>query len=73
MKKNPWSGDRMMGQLERRKEALSGEFSSKDIASTLCVYTTIGSAFMVSVNRRKKNKNIFYLLKPLRSMKRTEK
>ena len=43
------SGERMIGQLERRVEALSGEFSSKkDITSTMWVYTMMGSAFMVS-------------------------
>jgi hypothetical protein len=28
-------GERMMGQLERRAEAISGEFNSQDIANTL--------------------------------------
>jgi hypothetical protein len=28
-------GERMMGQLERRVEAISGEFNSQDIANTL--------------------------------------
>ena len=49
------SGERMIGQLERRVEALSGEFSSKkDITSTMWVYTMMGPAFKVSGGQRKK-------------------
>jgi len=33
----------MMGQLERRAEAIPGEFNSQNIANTLWAYATIGS------------------------------
>jgi hypothetical protein len=35
-------GERMMGQLERRAEAISGEFNSQHIANTLWAYATMG-------------------------------
>ena len=37
------SGERMMGQLERRAEAISGEFNSKNVANTLWAYATMGT------------------------------
>jgi hypothetical protein len=32
----------MMGQLERRAEAISGEFNSQDVANTLWAFATMG-------------------------------
>ena len=37
------SGDRMMGQLERQAEAISGEFNSQNVANTLWAYATMGT------------------------------
>ena len=34
-------GERMMGQLERRAEAISGEFNSQEVAKTLWAFATI--------------------------------
>jgi len=31
-------GERMMGQLERRAEAISGDFNSQSVANTLWVF-----------------------------------
>jgi hypothetical protein len=36
-------GERMMGQLERRAEAMSGEFNSQDVANTLWAFATMGT------------------------------
>jgi hypothetical protein len=36
-------GERMMGQLERRAEAISGEFKSQAVANTLWAYATMGT------------------------------
>jgi hypothetical protein len=39
-------GDRMMGQLERRAETISGEFgefNSQSVANTLWEFTTMGT------------------------------
>jgi hypothetical protein len=35
--------ERMMGQLERRAEAISGEFNSQAVANTLWVFATMGT------------------------------
>jgi hypothetical protein len=36
-------GERMMGQLERRTEAISGEFNTQDVANLLWAFTTMGT------------------------------
>jgi hypothetical protein len=36
-------GDRMMGQLERRTEAISGQFNSQKAAKTLWVFAMMGT------------------------------
>jgi hypothetical protein len=36
-------GERMMGQLERRAEAISGKFNSQEVANTLWAYATMGT------------------------------
>jgi hypothetical protein len=36
-------GERMMGQLERRAEAISGEFKPQEVANTLWAFTTMGT------------------------------
>ena len=36
-------GERMMGQLERRAESISGEFNSQSVANTLWEYVTMGT------------------------------
>jgi hypothetical protein len=36
-------GERMMGQLERRLEAISGEFNSQEVANTLWAFATMGT------------------------------
>jgi hypothetical protein len=36
-------GERMMGELERRAEAISGDFNAQDIANTLWAYATMGT------------------------------
>ncbi len=45
-----------MGQLERRAEAISGEFKSQDVANTLCAYATmrtkLGERMMGQLERR---------------------
>jgi hypothetical protein len=33
----------MMGQLERRLEAISGEFNSQEVANTLWAFATMGT------------------------------
>jgi hypothetical protein len=33
----------MMGQLERRAEAISGQFNSQDVSNTLWAYATVGT------------------------------
>ena len=35
--------ERMMGQLERRAETISGEFNSQAVANTLWVFATMGT------------------------------
>jgi len=35
-------GERVMGQLERRVEAISGEFNSQEVANTLWAFATMG-------------------------------
>jgi hypothetical protein len=46
----------MMGQLERRAEAISGEFNSQDVATTLWAYATMrtkpGERMMFKLERR---------------------
>jgi hypothetical protein len=37
------AGERVMGQLERRTEAISGDFNSQDIANTLWAFATMGT------------------------------
>jgi hypothetical protein len=34
---------RMMGELERRAEAISAEFNSQNVANTLWAYATMGT------------------------------
>jgi hypothetical protein len=41
-------GDRMMGQLERRAEAISGEFNSQEVANTLWAVTFFRIQFNLS-------------------------
>jgi hypothetical protein len=36
-------GERMMGQLERRTEAISGEFNSQNVTNTLWAFETMGT------------------------------
>ncbi len=37
------AGERMMGLLEGREEAILGEFDSEEVASTLWAYATMGT------------------------------
>jgi hypothetical protein len=36
-------GERMMGRLERRAEAISEEFKSQEVANTLWAFATMGT------------------------------
>jgi len=36
-------GERMTGQLERRAETISGQFTSQEVAKTLWAYATIAT------------------------------
>jgi hypothetical protein len=36
-------GERMMGELERRAEAISGEFKPEEVANTLWAFATMGT------------------------------
>jgi hypothetical protein len=38
-------GERVMGLLERRAEAISGEFNSQDVRQMRFAYETMGSTF----------------------------
>ena len=37
------AGDRVMGQLERRTETISGEFNSQTVANSVCAFATMGT------------------------------
>ena len=37
------AGERMVGQLEQRAEAISREFNSQDVANTLWAFSTMGT------------------------------
>ena len=60
------AGGSMMGQLERRTEAISGEFSSQTVANTLWAWMTyeiiLFLKFTFCVQRGEKIENLHQML-----------